>query len=160
MFTDAEKHYFYDDFWSLFQRNHFLPECDIYVKIKELMALGDPLEKNVSEETEEEEQGAQCWENWHRLLHAYTALYNYNLEHTNKNRYILSSVVVLKKMVPEQEDSGTLKSRCFARTANQDPVYRSILLLCFSQSQNLNQGQRLRTAKYPTITIIALSQPV
>lgn len=63
LFTDAEKHYFYDDFWSLFQRNLFLPECDIYVKIKELMALGDPLENNVSEETEEEEQGAQCWEN-------------------------------------------------------------------------------------------------
>uniref|UniRef100_A0A8C9YQR8 Leucine rich repeat containing 71 n=1 Tax=Sander lucioperca TaxID=283035 RepID=A0A8C9YQR8_SANLU len=40
------------------QRNRFPPECECYVKIKQLMALTDPLEKNNSEQTEEEEQGA------------------------------------------------------------------------------------------------------
>ncbi|KAF1381756.1 hypothetical protein PFLUV_G00157300 [Perca fluviatilis] len=40
------------------QRNRFPPECECYVKIKQLMALTDPLEKNSSEQTEEEEQGA------------------------------------------------------------------------------------------------------
>ncbi|XP_042363090.1 leucine-rich repeat-containing protein 71 [Plectropomus leopardus] len=40
------------------QRNRFPPECECYVKIKELMALTDPLEKHSSEQTEEEEQDA------------------------------------------------------------------------------------------------------
>ncbi|XP_036948560.1 leucine-rich repeat-containing protein 71 isoform X5 [Acanthopagrus latus] len=39
------------------QRNRFPPDCEIYVKIKELMALRDPLNKN-TEPTEEEGQGA------------------------------------------------------------------------------------------------------
>ncbi|XP_044027570.1 leucine-rich repeat-containing protein 71 isoform X2 [Siniperca chuatsi] len=39
------------------QRNRFPPECECYVKIKELMTLTDPLEKNSSELTEEEGQG-------------------------------------------------------------------------------------------------------
>lgn len=43
---------------SLSQRNHFPPECESYVKIKELMTLRDPLNnKNSSEQTEEEAQG-------------------------------------------------------------------------------------------------------
>ncbi|KAM9340237.1 leucine-rich repeat-containing protein 71 [Symphorus nematophorus] len=40
------------------QRNRFPADCEIYVKIKELMALTDPLDKNSSEQTEEEGQGA------------------------------------------------------------------------------------------------------
>ncbi|XP_062291396.1 leucine-rich repeat-containing protein 71 [Scomber scombrus] len=40
------------------QRNHFPPECESYVKIKELMALRDPLNKNTSEQPEEEGEGA------------------------------------------------------------------------------------------------------
>ncbi|XP_070778262.1 leucine-rich repeat-containing protein 71 [Enoplosus armatus] len=36
------------------QRNCFPPECECYVKIKELMTRRDPLEKNSSEQTEEE----------------------------------------------------------------------------------------------------------
>ncbi|KAM7373351.1 hypothetical protein PAMP_008210 [Pampus punctatissimus] len=40
------------------QRNHFPPECESYVKIKELMTLRDPLNKNSCEQMEEEEQGA------------------------------------------------------------------------------------------------------
>ncbi|XP_053190055.1 leucine-rich repeat-containing protein 71 [Scomber japonicus] len=40
------------------QRNHFPPECESYVKIKELMALKDPLNKNTSEQPEEEGEGA------------------------------------------------------------------------------------------------------
>lgn len=43
---------------SLTQRNHFPPECESYVKIKELMALKDPLNKNTSEQPEEEGEGA------------------------------------------------------------------------------------------------------
>ncbi|XP_019119759.1 leucine-rich repeat-containing protein 71 isoform X2 [Larimichthys crocea] len=42
------------------QRNLFSPDCELYVKIKELMALRDALNKNTSEQTEEEGQGAQC----------------------------------------------------------------------------------------------------
>ncbi|XP_029299213.1 LOW QUALITY PROTEIN: leucine-rich repeat-containing protein 71 [Cottoperca gobio] len=40
------------------ERNRFPPECECYVKIKELMTLADPLKKPSSEQTEEEEQGA------------------------------------------------------------------------------------------------------
>ncbi|XP_026204728.1 leucine-rich repeat-containing protein 71 [Anabas testudineus] len=41
------------------QRNRFPPDCESYVKIKELMALSDPLEVNIPESTEEQEgQGA------------------------------------------------------------------------------------------------------
>ncbi|XP_045914556.1 leucine-rich repeat-containing protein 71 isoform X9 [Micropterus dolomieu] len=40
------------------QRNHFPPECECYVKIKELMTLTDPVERNSSEQTEEEGHGA------------------------------------------------------------------------------------------------------
>ncbi|XP_030267791.1 leucine-rich repeat-containing protein 71 isoform X6 [Sparus aurata] len=40
------------------QRNRFPPDCEIYVRIKELMALRDPLDKNTSEHPEEEGQGA------------------------------------------------------------------------------------------------------
>ncbi|XP_051247104.1 leucine-rich repeat-containing protein 71 isoform X2 [Dicentrarchus labrax] len=40
------------------QRNRFSPECEIYLKIKELMTLTDPLEKHAPEQTEEEGQGA------------------------------------------------------------------------------------------------------
>lgn len=44
---------------SLSQRNRFPPDCESYVKIKELMALSDPLEVNIPESTEEQEgQGA------------------------------------------------------------------------------------------------------
>ncbi|XP_054462539.1 leucine-rich repeat-containing protein 71 [Anoplopoma fimbria] len=40
------------------QRNHFPPECEYYLKIKEMMTLRDPLEKNSSKQTEEEEKGS------------------------------------------------------------------------------------------------------
>lgn len=40
------------------QRNRFPADCEIYEKIKEVMTLTDPLEKNLSEHTEEEGQGA------------------------------------------------------------------------------------------------------
>nr|XP_046273519.1 leucine-rich repeat-containing protein 71 [Scatophagus argus] len=40
------------------QRNRLSLECESCVKIKELMTLRDPLEKNISEPTEEEGQGA------------------------------------------------------------------------------------------------------
>ncbi|XP_067354027.1 leucine-rich repeat-containing protein 71 isoform X1 [Channa argus] len=40
------------------ERNRFPLNCESYVKIKELMALTDHLEKNISEQTEEEGQGA------------------------------------------------------------------------------------------------------
>uniref|UniRef100_A0A3Q3WRW4 Uncharacterized protein n=1 Tax=Mola mola TaxID=94237 RepID=A0A3Q3WRW4_MOLML len=38
---------------SVTLRNHFSPECDVYTKIMELMALRHPLEINASNETEE-----------------------------------------------------------------------------------------------------------
>lgn len=41
---------------SLSQRNCFPPDCDSFVKIKELMALRDPLEVNSPEPTQEEGQ--------------------------------------------------------------------------------------------------------
>ncbi|XP_026156226.1 leucine-rich repeat-containing protein 71 isoform X2 [Mastacembelus armatus] len=39
------------------QRNHFPPECESYVRIKELMAFSDPLEYNSSEHREEGGRG-------------------------------------------------------------------------------------------------------
>ncbi|XP_074469194.1 leucine-rich repeat-containing protein 71 isoform X1 [Sebastes fasciatus] len=40
------------------QRNRFPAECECYVKIKERMALRDPLKKHISEQREEEERGS------------------------------------------------------------------------------------------------------
>ncbi|TKS88350.1 Leucine-rich repeat-containing protein 71 [Collichthys lucidus] len=42
---------------ALNERNLFSPDCELYVKIKELMALRDALNKNTSEQTEDEGQG-------------------------------------------------------------------------------------------------------
>ncbi|XP_077446703.1 leucine-rich repeat-containing protein 71 isoform X3 [Stigmatopora argus] len=42
------------------QRNNFAPECESYVKLKELMTYRDPLNKKTEEETEEDAEGSQC----------------------------------------------------------------------------------------------------
>ncbi|XP_019720905.1 leucine-rich repeat-containing protein 71 [Hippocampus comes] len=42
------------------QRNHFAAECEPYLKIKEVMALRDPLNKKSEEQPEEEGEGSQC----------------------------------------------------------------------------------------------------
>ncbi|XP_061886054.1 leucine-rich repeat-containing protein 71 isoform X1 [Entelurus aequoreus] len=42
------------------QRNHFSTECESYVKLQELMALRDPLNKKIEEEEEEEAEGSHC----------------------------------------------------------------------------------------------------
>ncbi|XP_054619186.1 leucine-rich repeat-containing protein 71 isoform X3 [Dunckerocampus dactyliophorus] len=42
------------------QRNHFAAECEPYVKIQELMALRDPLNKKSEEEEEEEGEESHC----------------------------------------------------------------------------------------------------
>uniref|UniRef100_A0A3Q2YQR4 Leucine rich repeat containing 71 n=1 Tax=Hippocampus comes TaxID=109280 RepID=A0A3Q2YQR4_HIPCM len=41
-------------------RNHFAAECEPYLKIKEVMALRDPLNKKSEEQPEEEGEGSQC----------------------------------------------------------------------------------------------------